>query len=1043
MTTPTKEQQDVIDHKDGPALVLAGPGTGKTHVVVERVKKLVEQNVDEDEILCVTFTEKATEEMQNRLADMGNMDTKVSTFHSFCKEVCEDHLIESGIATDSKLFKETSLQVWCMQNSDRFGIDPNKIEMGKDNASLFKGIVQAISNFKESLITSSEFQTWLDAKSDEIDKMSGDERVNNAELIEYVKYHIEFNKVYAEYEKFQKDNGVYDFDDLIKRAIDLLKNNSLVLNSYTQKYKYILVDEFQDNNFGQYELVRLLGQNGNVMVVGDDNQLVMRFQGARQANFAEFKKQFANVQEYHITENFRSTKEIIGFANLFLENIDDRIDKENKTSRTGEKVQIVRPDKEDGQTEFIINTIRSLLGKEYVNKDGEKYKYGYGDFAILSRKRSDGRRFVNALKAYDVPSTFIGDYNIFDTAVISEVMLWIHIIHSPSTSGAYLYKLMTITGIDDINITRINEAADAAVRYVETGQVDKVFEKMKNCDSLQITQKAEVKEIVKKIEDAIKEYGNSTVAEMVSKIIYTDLSGLYKQCSIYDTTENRLNVMMLNKFYELALEFENLYPKKTFSEFQKYLRFMRYVEIDLEESATIADTVQVMTMHKSKGKEYPVVFITDIVQYLYPARDAPRQFYVRNGITKNQVSLNFTPGTRANDDRRLLYVASTRAENLLHIMAPANYPPSTTVRKVSKYLTEIEYNDPSHSDIIKIVPYKYEGLFAPRASEMYERIKTDIQQQIFGAVNKMDIPVALNRIIELARVKYFQEHRKDDPSCSGFKPEDVLKVDLKDLNMRVLEGKPRPLFDHSKFHVSKSSLQTDDTCPYKFKLHDIQKTPSTKPSIPLDFGGSIHKMIDTLMKEDPKKIPTKENAMQKLKEKLIFRAFQSSNEEQYHMTRGEAIIENYLKWRKNNKNEVLKTEMWIDFEFEGVKITGKVDWLEKNPNGEYEVVDFKTGKTAASQTKVEEGLELYIYARGIEKEKAYGKLPVKASLYFIEAGKQVTIDLDESKVKDVFDKKIKGLIQDIMAEKFDATPNSFECGRCDYLDICDAGKSVA
>ena len=200
------------------------------------------------------------------------------------------------------------------------------------------------------------------------------------------------------------------------------------------------------------------------------------------------------------------------------------------------------------------------------------------------------------------------------------------------------------------------------------------------CIRDRITQKAEIKDIVKKIEDAIKEYGNSTVAEMVSKIIYTDLSGLYKQCSIYDTTENRLNVMMLNKFYELALEFENLNPKKTFSEFQKYLRFMRYVEIDLEESASIADTVQVMTMHKSKGKEYPVVFITDIVQYLYPARDAPRQFYVRNGITKNQVSLNFTPGTRANDDRRLLYVASTRAEKLLHIIAPANYPPSTTVR---------------------------------------------------------------------------------------------------------------------------------------------------------------------------------------------------------------------------------------------------------------------------------------------------------------------------------------------------------------------------
>ena len=202
-------------------------------------------------------------------------------------------------------------------------------------------------------------------------------------------------------------------------------------------------------------------------------------------------------------------------------------------------------------------------------------------------------------------------------------------------------------------------------------------------------------------------------------------------------------------------------------------------------------------------------------------------------------------------------------------------------------------------------------------------------------------------------------------------------------------------------------------------------------------------MIDSLMKEDPKNIPTKEKAMQRMKEKLVFRAFQSRNEEQYHMTRGETIIENYLKWRENNKNKILDTEIWIEFEFEGVKIKGKVDWLEKNPNGEYEVVDFKTGKWPQSQSEVEEGLELYIYARGIEKKKAYEKLPVKASLYFVEADKQVTIDLDESKVKKVFDEKIKDLIQGIMAEKFDATPDQYECGRCKYLDICDAGKKVA
>ena len=200
-----------------------------------------------------------------------------------------------------------------------------------------------------------------------------------------------------------------------------------------------------------------------------------------------------------------------------------------------------------------MKTIRDLLGKEYINKDGDKAVYDYGDFAILSRQRKYGRDFVDELKTYDIPTTFRGDYNMFESPVIAEVLQYIHIIQSPSTAGMWLHKIMTVSGIDDINIRIIGQEANSRKWNNQREGIDETFEVMKDCESLEISQKEEIKEIVKKIEEAIKEDAKGTVAETVYKIIYTDLSGVYKRCSIHD---DRLGILMLNKFYESTLDFE-------------------------------------------------------------------------------------------------------------------------------------------------------------------------------------------------------------------------------------------------------------------------------------------------------------------------------------------------------------------------------------------------------------------------------------------------------------------------------------------------------
>jgi len=1048
-----KEQKDVIDHKDGPVLVLAGPGTGKTMTIIERVEKLVDGGVDPKKILCITFTEKATGEMKLRLEKKGNTTTVVSTFHAFCREICSDNFIKSGLSDSSKLMKETSLQVWCLKNFDTFGIDPDVIDTGKNLARVTKGMVQALSNFKESLISSKKFQEWLDAQEEKISKYTPQETKDYKELISYVELHQEFNKVYSAYEKFQQEKEIFDFDDMILKAINLLKKDAGVLENYQKKYDYILVDEFQDNNYSQFEVVRLLGGHGNVMGVGDDDQLIMRFQGARQENFDEFLSKFNGAKVKHLGQNYRCTEKIVEMSKLILPHIADRKDKVLSALRTGgEKVKVIRADTDKGEVEYVVEKIRELIGTEYVNKDGETKEYRYSDFAILSRQRKFGDKFVNGLNVHGIPSTHIGDFNIFETAIISELMLYLRIIESPTKAGMYLDKLMSVCGIADVNISTINHTARDAKRHVLKGDDDAIFETMKDCDAtvldttegsptygqtipkLDITQKNEIKSIVKNIESVVGFASKSTIVGLVYHLIYSDATGLYKRCLLLDNTDNRLNILLLNTFYELTEEYQNLNPDETYKEFLEYLELLREVQVDIEEKFDVTDTVHVMTMHKSKGKQYPVVFVADVAGDKFPGTRITRNFYVHDDLLQGSTSLSFSKKVQLADERRLFYVAVTRAENLLFIMAPKKYEGNVNEKDISIFLTEIDFEN--QNELIKVEDYEDKDTLKFSPKELHERIKYGTQVQAIDSINRMQLGIAINRIIELARISYLEEHRKDDPECTGFDPKSVLAVDLKDVDLnQELIGKPTPLFDPKDFTVSKSSLETYDDCPYKFLLSKILRTPSPG-SIYTDLGTSIHEMIQETA-DTSGKIPTKAEVMQKLKEKWHWTTFQNATSEGQFYERAKNMTENYLEWRKNNKNKFIASEFGTDFEYKGLTLNGKIDWIEENPNGELEVVDFKTGKSVTSQNKANVDWQLHIYAWLIEHDPKFGKLPVKASLYFLEKNKMVSVDIDKKQVEELLEYEVEPLIDRILKNDFKALPESYKCSQCEYRNICD------
>ena len=253
-------QQLAVAYDEGPLLVVAGPGSGKTRVIIERSLHLVNSGVKPDEILCLTFTKKATEEMSQRLENHYISDVEISTFHSFAKSILEDNVLESGINISSGVIKRSAQLAWGLKNIDSF--DFQHVTIGNNAEDLIRSIIDGIRTFKDELISPETLKEYLDSKnSQELDEEEQD----------LVNRFSDLYRVYVKYQEFWGKKSVIDFNDIVVETINLLKSRPVIQQKIQKKYKHILVDEFQDNNFAQLEIVKLISNNGNVTAVGDDD----------------------------------------------------------------------------------------------------------------------------------------------------------------------------------------------------------------------------------------------------------------------------------------------------------------------------------------------------------------------------------------------------------------------------------------------------------------------------------------------------------------------------------------------------------------------------------------------------------------------------------------------------------------------------------------------------------------------------------------------------------------------------------------------------
>ncbi len=1013
-------QQLAVKHSDSPLLIVAGPGSGKTRVIIERILHLVNSGIKPSEILCLTFTKKATEEMAQRLESQDITDVETSTFHSFAKSVLEDNVLESGINISSGVIKRSAQLAWGLKNIDSFNFQ--HVTIGNNAEDLIRAIIDGIRTFKDELISPESLNKYLDSKnSQELDDEEQDLINRLSDLC----------SVYVKYQEFWGAKSVIDFNDIIVETVNLVKSKPLVQQKLQKKYKHILVDEFQDNNFAQLKLVKLISDNGNVTAVGDDDQSIFRFQGAYMKNFDDFEEYFKNTKIINLDQNYRSTQNIVNLASTLVSNIEERQTKKLFSKNIeGEKIKVCACSDENAEVEYVVKNIKKLLGKPIVREDGIEGTISYGDIAILARSRKSGVKFVKSLKAHGLPADFVGSDNLFATPIVKDVMAYLAVVNCPANAGREITRLLKNHGITEYNIAKINHYGEKISDDDNPG-VDYVLKSLQEIASQDTTQKKEILEFVD-ILSSLSKLSRDRPSDIIYKILMS-ISGLYKKSIQDDSIKNRVNRILLKEIYNYALEYETLYPDESLTDFISYLNYLFRFDLELPEKLEEEDSILVTTIHQSKGKEFQIVFVVDAAKDKLPLRVRTKKFYVPKDLAEGLVRTTDEKTLHLLDEKRLLYVAMTRAKSHLYITYAQNYENRKTEAKPSSFLEELKFKE---NELIEFEEFTSTTDVQLAQGDHLEQLKQEHQEIAVNSINQMNLKTAIQKIIDLAKIKHFEEFK----SLDDFDPAKILEITPENSHIdSELYQKSIPLIKKENFRLSPSKIQTYEECPLQFKFQHVLRVPT--PSKPyFGVGTAIHIVAENMTKMQKEgKVPTEKIALEILDKQWDTSSYRNQRtKETQDKDKSKEMVKTYLEWAEKNPNTPVDVESKFKIKLNNVTISGKIDRVDMTPDGEYEVIDFKTGYAYKTKNTIKEDVQMNIYALGTEK--LYGKLPKKTSLFYIKDNKLVPHFIEEEKLNE-FKKSLSGKIESIFNEEFDAKPEFRKCGRCDYASICDAKEN--
>jgi len=983
------EQKKAVEFNNGPLLIIAGAGTGKTTVIVEKIKYLLKEKLAKpEEILALTFTEKAAFEMEEKVdkeIPYGYFQMWISTFHAFADQILKEQTTHIGITPCFRLLTEAETIIFLRKNLFLFNLKYFR-PLGNPNKFL-EALLDYFSRLRDEDISPEEYLKWANSRhSGEESKTTTPESVKDesgqarmTKKQEKEKY-LELAHAYKTYQALKIKEGLFDFSDLIYYLLKLFRERKNIIEEYRKKFKYILVDEFQDTNIAQYDLIKLLCPPKNkslLTVVGDDSQAIYKFRGASVSNILNFMKDYKNSEQITLNKNYRSNQTILNTSYRLIKNNDPDtlevklgISKNLFAQKPDDKkaINFFLGDKAEEEADFVVKQILTL-----------KKDYKYSDFAILCRANNHSSIFIRALARAAIPYQFLGPGMLLKQPEVKDLIAYLKVLYNIEDSVS-LYRVlsMDIFNLDakDLNFLlafskktnlTLFQSIEVYLSFFEKDFYKTDFEiYKKHLPLLSLETQTKLLTIFK----IINKHFSLIIKETAGQILYYFLEEtkyLNKLVSYKNEKDEKI-ALNVSKFFNRLKTFESEHEDASISAVVEYLE----MSLELGESPIVSKTdietynaVNIITAHSAKGLEFPVVFLVNLTRGRFPTHARKETI----GIPEDLIKEILPEGDyHLEEERRLFYVGMTRAKNKLFLTASRFYGEGIREQKLSPFVSEA-----LGEELIK----------------KYQIVKSDEKQQL---------------------------------SIFDFKKPDE-KIIKSLINKNIF---------------SYTQLESYDRCPLQYKYQFVLKIP-TAPTAALSFGDTIHKTLQSFYQQFLiNKNIGKNELLSIYKQNWLPLGYISKAHEIRMKKEGEKMLINFLLKFHNSKIKVIDLEKFFKIKINNdISIVGKIDRVDDKEKGEVEIIDYKTGKKP-DEKSLKKNFQLAIYALAATDQGLYKKKinKVHLSFYYLQdiekvSVKKTNIDLMEVK-KNILEKAAE-----IRASEFEPHVGPW-CDFCPFRMICEA-----
>lgn len=923
------DQIKAVEYNDGPLLIVAGAGTGKTSTLVEKIKYLIQsKKAKPEEILCLTFTEKAAYEMEERVdraMPYGYFQMWISTFHGFADQILREKSNHIGLNPAYDLLTQAQTILFFRKNI--FHFDLKYFRPLSNPTKFIEGLLQHFSRLQDEDISPDEYLKWAIKQ-----------QTNHDLLPEDKDKHMELAKAYGTYQKLKIENDVMDFGDLIYYLLKLFRDRPNVLQEYKKQFKYVMVDEFQDTNIAQYQLIKLLcpaKENPKLTVVGDDSQAIYKFRGASISNILTFMEDYPKAHQISLLQNYRSNQNVLDHAYKLIQfnnpyTLESKlgISKELKSNKKNLKDSVSFELFEHGDTEA------SWVAKTILDSK-KKYKYEYRDFAILVRANNHSDPFITELTRQGIPYQFLGPGTLFRQSEIKDLIAYLKLLTNLEDNVS-LFRLLNMDHfkLDEQDLVLLNGfAKKTSVSLYQSIEIYLSFFNeewyktehqpfRKYLPLLKEQTRDSLIELISMIKRHIARLQNDTATDIL--YYFLEDTGYLKLLANYQTEHDEKIALNILKFLNLIKNVYTNNAESTVFTIVDYLDMSQELgesPISADTDAAISNAVNILTVHASKGLEFPVVFLTNLINGRFPTTNRKDTIPIPDDLIKE----NLPEGDyHVQEERRLFYVGLTRAMDHAYLSASEIYGDGKRKRKIS--------------------PFVFETIGQEQIENTLS-IKKEEQEQL----------------------SIFDFKKSEEPIQKQ-------KMNVTQFSYSQLETYETCPLKYKFQYILKIPTAPGSAASFGSTIHNVLQQFYKGYIADKSYGIShLHNLVETLW--DPAGYSSQIQAKQYKQEAkdMLEQYFKT-----FHTTSVEIVgLEQFFKIK-------------VD---EEVYLTGKIDRVDQKSDGKIEIIDYKTGKMPdEKELKKSLQLSIYAMAatdKGLYKQEID---KVDLTFYYLQGAQKITMN---------------------------------------------------